>query len=161
MYQHTEEVRCVRCRGQRWIPVPYIPLDSRGRVTGPAVDLRPYTCTRCRAVLAGRNVADPLGKEPSEAQLEVRRRFTEARQRPLVGVLDGGKPFSSALTTPDEAFSRPPAQSLVPRIDITRTRRGRPQKWVNRQAAVREAVRAHRARQTDLRSLGPKEGDAA
>ena len=80
--QTTIEVTCARCTGTRWIPVPYIPLNARGQVTGAPRDLREpdgYPCTRCRHVLAGRNdVKDPLASPETKARLQgiTRRRLT-------------------------------------------------------------------------------------
>ena len=49
----TREVTCTRCGEPRW---PTRPTD-------------PYTCQRCREVLAGGNAVDPL---PTEAQRAAR-----------------------------------------------------------------------------------------
>jgi hypothetical protein len=56
----TKQSQCVRCDGDRWIP---------------AGVREPYTCQRCRSVLAGKNVADPLGSVAQRAAL------VKARQR--------------------------------------------------------------------------------
>jgi DNA-directed RNA polymerase subunit RPC12/RpoP len=92
--QQTVNVTCARCGEQRWIPVPYIPLDDRGRQAGPPRDLRDpdgsYLCQRCRAVLAGGNVADPAAHlTPTEAQRAARataaERLRKPRQSPPAG----------------------------------------------------------------------------
>ena len=71
--QITVEVVCVRCHGTKWVPDPLIPLTADGRVAGPPIPLAlPYTCHRCRAVLAGRNAVDPLVEAPSPAQVAAR-----------------------------------------------------------------------------------------
>jgi len=80
--QITVEVVCVRCHGTKWVPDPLIPLTPDGRVAGPPIPLAlPYTCHRCRAVLAGRNALDPLSKEPTEPQRAARLRLARARGR--------------------------------------------------------------------------------
>jgi hypothetical protein len=56
--ERTEQVTCTRCGGQRWTLVP----------NGQPV-LEEYTCTRCRAVLAGRNAADPMVSADRRAHL--------------------------------------------------------------------------------------------
>jgi hypothetical protein len=59
--QKTVEVACVRCHDRKWVPDPIFPLTLGGRPDGPPIPLElPYTCVRCRAVLAGRNAVDPL-----------------------------------------------------------------------------------------------------
>jgi hypothetical protein len=64
MSQQTVEVTCARCQSTRWIPDPLIPTDARGRVTASPIPLaHPYTCVRCRAVLAGRNALDPVSTQ--------------------------------------------------------------------------------------------------
>lgn len=61
--ERTAEVICTRCHGTRWALVK------------PASSPDPtYTCLRCRAVLAGRNVVDPL------VTPEARERLARARQ---------------------------------------------------------------------------------
>ena len=71
--QITVEVVCVRCHGTKWVPDPLIPLTADGRVAGPAIPLAlPYTCHRCRAVLAGRNAVDLLAEAPTPAQVAAR-----------------------------------------------------------------------------------------
>ena len=71
--QQTVEVVCVRCQGTKWVPDPLIPLTADGRVAGPPVPLvLPYTCHRCRAVLAGRNAVDPIVEAPTPAQVASR-----------------------------------------------------------------------------------------
>jgi len=71
--QTTVEVVCARCHGTKWVPDPLIPLTADGRVVGPPIPLvLPYTCHRCRAVLAGRNAVDPIVEAPSPAQVAAR-----------------------------------------------------------------------------------------
>jgi hypothetical protein len=36
----TIEVTCARCTGTRWLPLPYVSLNSRGQVVGQLRDLR-------------------------------------------------------------------------------------------------------------------------
>jgi hypothetical protein len=73
--QQSVAVMCPRCKGRRWIPMPYLPLDRQGRAGAPQ-DLTEggFVCARCRGVLARRNVADPL---PTPETLE---RLAQARQ---------------------------------------------------------------------------------
>lgn len=52
------EATCTRCQGVRW-------------PTRAGQDPAPFVCHRCRAVLAGRNAADPRDA-PSEAQRAAR-----------------------------------------------------------------------------------------
>jgi hypothetical protein len=95
--QTTVEVVCVRCHGTKWVPDPLIPLTADGRVAGPPIPLvRPYTCHRCRTVLAGRNAIDPLGKEPTEAQRVARQRFARARQGRPQSISFGKEPPPTA-----------------------------------------------------------------
>ena len=49
-------VRCRRCCGERYVLPEHLPEDG-------------YVCLRCRAVLAGRNAADPLVTEALAVQL--------------------------------------------------------------------------------------------
>ncbi len=68
----TVQVRCVRCDGDRWIP---------------AVVPEPYTCQRCRAVLARKNAADPLGTVGQRAALaKARQRLLQRRGEGLKGL---------------------------------------------------------------------------
>jgi hypothetical protein len=71
--QRTVEVVCARCHGTKWVPDPVLPLTTDGRVAGPPIPLvLPYTCHRCRAVLAGRNAVDPIVEAPTPAQVAAR-----------------------------------------------------------------------------------------
>jgi hypothetical protein len=71
--QVTVEVVCVRCHGTKWVPDPLIPLTADGRRAGPPIPLElPYTCHRCRAVLAGRNAVDPSAAPPTPVQVAAR-----------------------------------------------------------------------------------------
>ena len=73
--QRSVEVICTRCTGQRWIPMPYLPLDRHGRAGAPQnLTEGGFVCARCRGVLARRNVVDPL---PTPETLE---RLAQARQ---------------------------------------------------------------------------------
>lgn len=91
--QKTVEVVCVRCQRTKWVPDPLIPLTADGRRAGPPIPLElPYTCHRCRAVLAGRNASDPLGKAPTEAQRAARLRFARARRRRPQSISVGKEP---------------------------------------------------------------------
>ena len=95
--QTTVEVVCVRCHGTKWVPDPLIPLTADGRRAGPPIPLAlPYTCHRCRAVLAGRNAVDPLGKTPTEAQRVARLRLARSRQRRPESISLGKEPPPSA-----------------------------------------------------------------
>jgi hypothetical protein len=72
----TTRVTCVRCHEERWTSLP-----------------EPYTCQRCRAVLAGqRNVVDPL---PSEAQRASRARNLGS----FAGKLPQARPGSPATSS--------------------------------------------------------------
>ncbi len=75
--QQTVEVICARCQETKWVPDPIIPLTADGRVAGPPIPLElPYTCQRCRAVLAGRSAPDPL---PTEARRAAGARLAATR----------------------------------------------------------------------------------
>ena len=68
--QRTVELVCSRCESARWLPDPIIPLTPDGRIAGPVIPLvLPYTCHRCRAVLAGQRAIDPLVSPERRAQL--------------------------------------------------------------------------------------------
>lgn len=61
----TREVTCQRCRHARWTALQ-----------------TPYTCQRCRMVLAGTpNVIDPVRPEPSEKQRQNQIRFGQQGAR--------------------------------------------------------------------------------
>lgn len=73
--QATIEVTCTRCSGTRSIPNPYIPLNARGWVTGPARDLREpgYTCMRCTKTKRGDlDVKDPIASEAAVQAAQAR-----------------------------------------------------------------------------------------
>ena len=63
---YTKEVACLRCRGPRWV-----------RVDVP----EPYTCQRCRMVLAGRPTVDPVSKLSPEARKAAGERLNRQRQQ--------------------------------------------------------------------------------
>ena len=63
---YTKEVHCGRCAGLRWV-----------RVDVP----EPYTCQRCRMVLAGRPTIDPVSKMSPEARQEARERMKRMGSR--------------------------------------------------------------------------------
>ena len=66
--ERTTEVACARCAGQRWILVR------------PATAPDPYTCLRCRAVLAGRNASDSVGSQAQQdARAQAGERLRERR----------------------------------------------------------------------------------
>jgi len=83
--QRTAEVICARCRRLRWVPDPIIPLTPDARVAGPPIPLvLPYTCQRCRAVLAGQRATDPLVSPERRAQLtEAARTRRNHHDRPI------------------------------------------------------------------------------
>ena len=58
--QHSWELQCRRCGGTRWVHEATADIGA------------PYTCIRCRAAQAGRNVADPKDA-PTEAQQRARK----------------------------------------------------------------------------------------
>jgi hypothetical protein len=132
--QTTVEVVCSRCQGTRWIPMPYIPLDDRGRQTGPPHDLRDpagsYLCQRCRAVLAGGNAVDPAAHlTPTDAQraawATAAQRLRKPRQSP-----PAGRPLSvTGPAAPGDDLGGVLAQKLA----VTRQK-------------TRDRVRRHRAR---------------
>lgn len=64
--QIQRTVVCVRCHEPKYLPSPVVPVDLKtGRRTGPPIPVvEPYTCVRCRAVLAGRNAVDPVSAKP-------------------------------------------------------------------------------------------------
>jgi hypothetical protein len=62
---YTKDVTCRRCHGTRWVRVDV---------------LEPYTCQRCRRVLAGRPAIDPLGT-PKQQEQGRRLAQTRAQQR--------------------------------------------------------------------------------
>ena len=61
---YTKEVHCGRCQGLRWV-----------RVDVP----EPYTCQRCRMVLAGRPTVDPVSPMSPEARQAARERMNRVR----------------------------------------------------------------------------------
>ncbi len=72
--QRTVQVLCARCGQAKFAPDPLIPLDDQGFLTGPPIPLvLPYTCHRCRAVLARRNAVDPKGSEGQREALKTAR----------------------------------------------------------------------------------------
>jgi hypothetical protein len=109
--QTTVEVVCVRCRGTKWVPDPLIPLTADGRVAGPPIPLAlPYTCHRCRAVLAGRNAVYPIVEAPSAA-LVASRAAAGARLRAL-------RASRAAIPTGNEAPKLAGA-AMGPRASLT------------------------------------------
>jgi hypothetical protein len=108
--QQSVEVMCTRCKGQRWIPMPYIPLDRQGRAGAPqALTEGGFVCARCRGVLARRNVADPL---PTPETLE---RLAQARQSNPGGRFHR-KEATRTLSGTSEAFSTPTARPHPPLV---------------------------------------------
>jgi hypothetical protein len=103
--QRTAEVVCARCRGLRWAPDPIIPLTPDGRVAGPPIPLvLPYTCHRCRAVLAGQRATDPLVSPERRAQLSAAgqvRRIATTRDS------DGGFSHANIRTWGETAAATP------------------------------------------------------
>jgi hypothetical protein len=96
--QETIEEICDRCSGMRWVPDPLIPLTRDGRQAGPPIPLTlPFTCARCRAVLSGRNAADPLDT-PTRAQ-QAARAAAGARLQAIGSGKDGGLSRHPAITT--------------------------------------------------------------
>jgi hypothetical protein len=94
--QKTVEVRCTRCQSTKYVPDPIIPLDRKGYVTGPPIPLvLPYTCVRCRAVLAGRKATDPF-QVATPAQLAARTTLQAARNRPVQPIQTGKQPRGRA-----------------------------------------------------------------
>jgi len=81
--QRTEDITCTRCQGLRAIPVPYIPLDRYGRGGAPqGLTEGGYACLRCRGVLAGRAVSDPVGSQvQQDARAQAGERLRERRSQ--------------------------------------------------------------------------------
>src|ERR1700716_4004395 len=75
--QTTIDVECTRCGGQRWIPMPYIALDAKGRPIGSPSDLREPdgdVCLLCRFTPAEEWAARQVGRQARAKQmLETRR----------------------------------------------------------------------------------------
>jgi len=103
--QRTVEMVCSRCQGAQWLPDPIIPLTGDGRVAGPPIPLElPYTCHRCRAVLAGQRATDPLVRPERRAQLSAAgqvRRIATTRDS------DGGSSHANIRTRGETAGATP------------------------------------------------------
>lgn len=103
--QLTVEVVCSRCQGARWLPDPIIPLTPDGRVAGPLIPVvLPYTCHRCRAVLAGQRATDPLVSPERLAQLSA---AGQVRRIATTRGSDGGSSHAS-IRTRGETAGPPP-----------------------------------------------------
>ena len=95
--QRTREMVCSRCESARWLPDPIIPLTPDGRIVGPPIPLvLPYTCHRCRAVLAGQRATDPLVSPERRAQL-----FAAGRVRRIATTRDSDGGSSHATAEPE------------------------------------------------------------
>jgi hypothetical protein len=96
----TAEVSCTRCGGQRW---------TMGLKTDPAPT--DYVCLRCRAVLAGRNVRDPLVEQARAA-----------RQRRQAAAGGGKTARADAAEAPGHTEMAPPVRTPAERRRATRQR---------------------------------------
>jgi hypothetical protein len=96
----TAEVRCTRCGGQRWTMV----LKTDPEPTE-------YVCLRCRAVLAGRNVRDPVVEQARAAR--------HGRRTPASGVRT---PDSGAIGRPGDTEIAWPVRTPAERRRAARQR---------------------------------------
>lgn len=114
--QLSVEVRCIRCSGPRWIPAAYQRLDRRGRAVGRLVDLQAlagYLCLRCRAVVLGRNVSDPLVTDLARARTAA---ATAARRLMTTDLtLQGPRSAPDPIPDPSSRTDGPPTVAESPR----------------------------------------------